>query len=212
MPSMLPGFTGVARENCRVPSWCPPCRPSIPLSLKGEFCQVFQEMHSRNRRRPVPGGTQLAWYKQGGRVNGQPDPSPSPPMNTPTTADTAIPRPSESISDSPAQLTESGMEKVLRRAELRIRDAGDCCRAAVRRNPGRSVLTAAAGGYFINRLPITSLLAAGVKLAGAFAPPALIALGICRVAGYCMGRDRELSRQIAPAPDNNAAGKLPSDT
>ena len=63
----------------------------------------------------------------------------------------------------------------------------------MRKNPGRSVLIAAAGGYVCNRLPFASLLAVGAKLAWACAPPTLIALGVCRAAEYCRAKDRRIA-------------------
>ena len=121
-------------------------------------------------------------------------------MNTPTSAPTALFHPYESIG---AHSAESLIAKPLQRAEQRIYEAGDKCRAAVRQNPGRSVLMAAAGGYLFNRLPIASLLAVGVKLVGACVPPALITLGICRVAGYCRVNARAVQTIIATDDDTN---------
>src|SRR6188508_1468493 len=99
-------------------------------------------------------------------------------MNTTAPVQPAFLHPSDSISEATGGSVESGIEKILRTADGRIHQARERCRSAVRRNPERSVLIAAAGGYLFRRLPVASLLAVGVKLAGACAPPTLIALGI----------------------------------
>lgn len=132
------------------------------------------------------------------------------PMNTPITVNTPLIQSPESISAAACSV-ESGIENTLRRAEQRLHEAGDRCRAAVRRTPGRSILIAAAGGYLANRLPLASLLTVGVKLAGAFTAPTLMALGICRVAGYCRGKDREFAVQGSTAADDDANRVLATD-
>ena len=92
---------------------------------------------------------------------------------------------------SVAETPDSDLEVALRRVEARIKAVSNKWRNDIRHSPGRSVVAAAAGGYLFRRLPVGALLATGLKLAAAFTPPTLIALGICKVAEYCKHRDKQ---------------------
>lgn len=96
-------------------------------------------------------------------------------------------------------LPESGIEAALRRAEVRLRMAGDRLREQIRDYPAESVFLAAAGGYLCKRLPVQSLLITGFKIFSAFAPPSLLALGICKLAEYSRRWDAQHPSRRRPS-------------
>jgi hypothetical protein len=79
------------------------------------------------------------------------------------------------------QFPEIGIEIAFRRAESGLRAAGDRLKEQIREYPAQSVLLAAAGGYLCQRLSFQTLLVTGFKMFTAFAPPTLVALGICKM-------------------------------
>lgn len=82
---------------------------------------------------------------------------------------------------SQPQPLEDGIDAVLHKVEDRLlqnyRDLEHCVRQA----PAKSVLTAAAAGYVLHRLPVRAILVANIRILAAVAPPALLMLGAAKL-------------------------------
>jgi hypothetical protein len=99
---------------------------------------------------------------------------------------------------------EDGVNHILSEAKHRICEKCESCEARVRESPRKAVLVAVAAGYCMHRLPVRSLLASTVRLAGALAPPALFAFGAAKLAEYLQNQSRV--PKAAPQDSTPAAG------
>lgn len=79
----------------------------------------------------------------------------------------------QSVDDGIRNLLSSGKEKTIRLLEQ--------WEDGVRRHPAKAILGAVGAGYLLHRLPVRSLLASGVKVAGSLTPPALLAYGAAKL-------------------------------
>lgn len=84
------------------------------------------------------------------------------------------------ILDHPQPL-EAGIDAVLHQAEQRVATTYHGLEDRIRQSPTKAVLTAAAIGYCLHRLPVREILVAKVRLLSALAPPALLLLGAAKI-------------------------------
>jgi hypothetical protein len=104
---------------------------------------------------------------------------------------------------------ESKVEKVLKKAESCALAAWDRGKETVREYPVEAVSLAAATGYFWTRLPVGALLATGVRVFAAFAPPVLVAVGICAVTEKLRQQDEGWRRRRRPPMPPDAGPPFP---
>ena len=96
---------------------------------------------------------------------------------------------------------ETKIEAAVRKAESCALAVWDRGKDHIREYPVESVSLAAATGYFWTRLPMGALLATGARVFAAFAPPTLVALGICAVVEKLRHQDEEWrKRRVPPVP------------
>lgn len=81
----------------------------------------------------------------------------------------------------PPPTVEQEINTFLANTQHKIHDGLEKCEEDIRKAPTKAVLTAAAVGYCLHRLPIRAILVAHVRLAAALVPPALFLFGTAKV-------------------------------
>lgn len=89
---------------------------------------------------------------------------------------------------------ENGIKSLVSDVQDSARIRYHKCENLVRRSPGKAILTAAAAGWCLHRLPVRSILVANVRLAAALTPPLLLAFGAAKLCEFLQNQARATSK------------------
>lgn len=85
----------------------------------------------------------------------------------------------------------SGAEDKITDLKVALDDLVTRCEDEVKSSPGKTLLLAAAAGYFLNQLPLRSIVAAKVRLASGILPPVLFLYGAAKLYEFSKSQQKE---------------------